>query len=342
MARAAEHLVARQRPRRGKPAAAAMPRDIEPMLATLGELPADQQNYNFEYKWDGIRALSYFDGRSLLIQSRNQLNITNRYPELSALAKAMGKRSVILDGEIVALDSNARPSFKLLQNRMHVNDDRAIARLVRSTPILYVLFDVLYVDGQSLIDVPYEERRDQLEELTVAGPAWQITPAHRGEGAAMLESARQNHLEGVVAKRLDSIYEPGRRSRAWIKIKITARQEFVIGGWIPESSGRARRVGAMLIGYYDCDGKLRYAGAIGTGLRAKDHEELVRMFGRHRTTSSPFDDAVPRKDAQFLKPDLVAEVEYRRWPDGGLVQQGSYKGLREDKPPREVVKESFM
>src|SRR5439155_19099597 len=231
------------------------------VLALLSaHLPADGQNWAFEYKWDGVRALAYHDGNSFTLESRNRLNITERYPELRALRESLGRRTVVLDGEIVALDEMDRPSFARLQRRMHVNDHAAIMRLMREVPILYVLFDVLYLDGRSLLDAPYSKRRALLEELTLAGPNWQVTPAHIDRGKAMLEAARENRLEGLVAKRLDSLYEPGRRSPMWLKVKIVQRQEFVIAGWTGESTGLADRIGTMLLGYYDCDGRLHYAG----------------------------------------------------------------------------------
>ncbi|MDB5356471.1 MAG: polymerase LigD, ligase domain protein [Phycisphaerales bacterium] len=316
-----------------------MPRNIAPMLATAGELPADVQAYNFEWKWDGMRALAYCQGEALRLFSRNRLDATTTFPELQFLSSALEGRSALLDGEIVALDDVGLPSFAKLQRRMHVADPRTAARLARAAPVLYVLFDVLYLDGRSLMNEPYSQRRRVLEELTLAGPHWQITSAHVGEGPAMLAAARQGGLEGVIAKRLDSIYVPGQRSTAWIKIKILRRQEFVVGGWIAEESGRAGRIGAMLLGYHDSDGKLRYAGRVGTGLVGPDHLMLIGLFEKHERPSSPFADKVPGRGIQFLNPKVVVEIEFRRWPDGGLVQQGAFKGVRFDKNPRQVVKE---
>ena len=322
-----------------------MPHDIAPMLALLAaDIPRDGTNWAFEYKWDGIRALTYAGKDFWTIQSRNRLDITHRYPELGALHEAIGDRSAVLDGEIVALDELDRPSFPRLQRRMHVNDPAAIARLVREVPILYVLFDVLYLDGRSLLDAPYTERREILEELTLAGPSWQVTPSHVDRGQVMLEAARQNSLEGVIAKKLDSTYEPGRRSPAWLKIKIVQRQEFVIAGWSGESTGLANRIGTLLLGYYDCHGKLHYAGHVGTGLVAADHPVLVGRFHKLARPTNPFVEKLPASRRggmriQYLEPKLVAEVEFRRWPAGGMVQQASFKGLRGDKPAKQVVKE---
>jgi bifunctional non-homologous end joining protein LigD len=313
------------------------------MLATpAAGLPVDSANYAFEYKWDGVRALCYSDGKAsggrFQLQSRNQLDISVRYPELQALARALGKRSAVLDGEIVSLDDVGRPSFAKLQRRMHLNHAAEIRRLSASEPIFYVLFDLLHLDGRSLLQEPYTVRRQMLEELTLLGSHWQVTPAHAGEGKSMLETATRTQLEGVVAKRLDSVYLPGRRSPGWLKIKVIQRQEFVIGGWIGERSGAADRIGALLVGTYDNAGKLRFAGKVGTGLSAADHLPLIRKLNKKPASKSPFADPTPR-GATFVEPVLVAEIEYRRWPAGGMVQHAAYKGLRQDKNARQVIRE---
>jgi bifunctional non-homologous end joining protein LigD len=315
-----------------------MPTSIAPMLALSGSIPAKQQDYAFEYKWDGVRAICYIQPKRFQLQSRNQLDITKRYPELHALADAFGKTSAILDGEIVSLDDDGRPSFAKLQRRMHLNVPSEIARLSVSEPVFYILFDVLYADGRSLLNEPYQIRRQKLEELTLTGANWQVTPSHEGDGDAMLENARATQMEGLVAKRLDSIYIPGQRSPSWIKLKIIHRQEFVIGGWVPERSGAANRIGALLIGYYDCNGKLRYVGKVGTGLSAEDHAPLLKRLSRHLSQTSPFADPVPR-NVRYCQPNVVAEIEYRRWPQSGMLQHAAYKGVRTDKPARQVVKE---
>jgi bifunctional non-homologous end joining protein LigD len=317
-----------------------MPNTIDPMLAVMGTLPKNQADYTFEYKWDGVRALGFFDGSGYRLKARSGNDITSRYPELRSLAEAIGKRSAIVDGEIVSFDDSGRPSFGRLQHRMHLNDAKSILRLSKSEPVFYVLFDVLYADGRSLLSEPQARRRTILEELTLVGSYWQVTPAHIGEGTAMLEAARTNQLEGLVAKRLDSLYQPGARSHDWIKIKIIQRQEFVVAGYIPERTGLSGRIGALLTGYYDCDGKLRYAGKVGTGLSAGDHEPLLRRLNAGKVQTSPFRDPVP-SGGIFTTTPVVAEIEYRRWPAGGLLQQAAFKGLRDDKSPRKVVRESI-
>src|SRR5688500_14203860 len=210
MARSASILSVRRRP------TAPMPARVEPMLATLtSRLPADVDNYSFEFKWDGIRALTYNVYARFSMRSRNQIQISQRYPELEALHDALDGRRAILDGEVVALDEVDRPSFTRLQQRMHV--DRPTPALRRAVPILYVIFDLLYLDGESLMNRPLALRREMLEELTLAGPSWRVSPAYVGEGKAMLATAEQSRLEGVVAKKLDSVYLPGKRTSDWLK-----------------------------------------------------------------------------------------------------------------------------
>jgi len=317
------------------------PLAIEPMLAVTGTLPDDPANWAFEYKWDGVRCMSMWDGRELRLLSRNHRVITQRYPELSWFRSVLGKRPIIFDGEIIALDSAGRPSFGELQRRMHV--DHPTPELIRRTPIWYVVFDVLYSRSRLLVNRPYTERREILESTLVAGDYWHISPSHVGDGKAMLESARKNRMEGVVAKLLSSPYLPGRRSPAWRKIKVVFGQEFVIGGWIPEKGDRLDRVGALLLGYYHRGAGgtnvLRYAGRVGTGFDAATHAMLVSSLAPLTSAENSFIDPFPRAGVIFVKPALVAEVEYRRWPENGLIQQASFKGLRDDKPARKVVKE---
>jgi bifunctional non-homologous end joining protein LigD len=324
--------------------ATVMPSLIEPMLATSGELPANPANYAFEYKWDGVRALCFHNGAArrgsaTVLRSRNLLDITARYPELTGLYAALGKHQAILDGEIIALDEQGRPSFGQLQQRMHVSNLHALPRLMRQVPVWYVLFDLLHLDGRSLVNESYATRRRLLEGLKLKGAHWHLTPSILGEGAAMLRSARENHLEGIVAKTVGGVYEPGRRSASWIKIKIVQRQEFVIGGWIPEGGANHHRIGALLLGCYDEDRRLHFAGSVGTGFKAADHAALTMALQALARPHSPFASRVPKAGAVFVQPKLVAEVEYRRWPASGQVQQASYKGLREDKPARAVVRE---
>jgi len=318
--------------------AGAFPSSVVPMMAQLSDLPSDPEKYSFEFKWDGVRAICFCEGSRTRLQSRNLLDITASYPELHSIAKAIGKK-VILDGEIVALGDDGMPSFARLQNRMHVRNPQP--RLLESVPVYYMLFDVLYAAGRSTMPLPLSERREILESLTVKGPSWAISPAVVGEGRSMLQSAQATGMEGVVAKQLDSRYEPGRRSPAWRKIKVIFGQELVIGGWIPQEQ-LPSHIGSLLMGYYEGQGaqrRLRYAGRLGSGFSQAEHERLVGELSKIRRTTSPFGEAVPRRDVIFVEPRLVAEVEYRRWPEGGMIQQAAYKGLRWDKSATEIVKE---
>src|SRR4051812_44910371 len=221
-----------------------MPERVVPMLAQIGDLPADVEHYGFEIKWDGIRALVYSRPGRLRVETRNLADVTARWPEL----RELGGRSAVLDGEIVAFDESGRPNFERLQARMHLTGGATIPGRARDIPATYVIFDLLWLDGESLLDRPYTERRAALEELGLHGPAWQTPAHHPGDGAALLEATREQGLEGIVAKRLDSPYEPGRRSGAWVKIKHTRRQEPVVGGWLRGDRGRADRLGALLVG----------------------------------------------------------------------------------------------
>src|SRR5436190_3705353 len=332
MARASTQV----RPRRQ--AAAPMPQSIDPMLAVLSTLPSNPKPYSFEFKWDGVRAITYFDGRNLKMESRNLLDITPRYPEVHALTKELEKRRVILDGEIVALDKEGRPSFPLLQQRMHVRDAGAVRMLMKSVPVYYMIFDVLYLDDQVTMPLPFNKRRELLEGLLLSGESWRTSPAIEGEGQSMYDTAVAHAMEGIVAKKLDSAYEPGRRSPNWLKIKIVQSQELVVGGWCAEKGDNRQRIGCLLLGYYE-NGKLRYAGSVGTGYTDAIHRQLTEKLAKIGRSTSPFADKVPKPKPIYVDPKLVVEVDYRRWPPGGMVQQASYKGLRMDKKASQVVKE---
>jgi bifunctional non-homologous end joining protein LigD len=316
-----------------------MPERIVPMLADAGRLPADESRYSFEVKWDGVRAIAYCKPGRIRLESRNLNEITDAYPEVRGILLDLGMREAVLDGEIVAFDDAGKPSFERLQSRMHVTSPSAVKRLSKSTPVVYAIFDLLYLDGETLMALPYEQRRERLESLGLGGPAWRVPAVQRGAGARLLAATQQQGLEGVVAKRLDSRYEPGRRTGAWIKIKHVRRQELVIGGWLPGEGRRTDRVGALLMGYYK-DGALRYAGRVGTGFTERTLTELARMLKPLRASANPFHDPpkLPR-NAEFVRAELVAEVEFREWTGEGVMRAPSFKGLRDDKPAAAVVRE---
>jgi bifunctional non-homologous end joining protein LigD len=320
-----------------------MPERIVPMMArSQADLPPDQARWSFEVKWDGVRAIAYAQPGRLRLESRNLNEITDAYPEVRGLIEDLGMREAVLDGEIVTFDEQGRPSFELLQRRMHVTSPAAVRRLRASQPVVYAIFDLLFLDGRSLTELPYSERRARLEALELGGAAWRIPTAHVGEGAALLEATAAQGLEGIVAKRLDSAYEPGRRSGAWLKIKHTRRQELVIGGWVPGEGRRTKRIGALLMGYHR-EGEFVYAGRVGTGFTERSLSELQTRLEQYRRAWSPFAGRPPLpRQAVFVEPCLVAEIEFREWTTEGVMRAPSFKGLREDKAPREVVLEAGL
>jgi bifunctional non-homologous end joining protein LigD len=320
-----------------------MPKKLKPMLATLSSrLPLDEDAWAFEIKWDGVRAIAYSEAGTLRLESRTLREITSHYPELRALGRELGSADAVLDGEIVAFDDAGRPSFERLQGRMNLASEGAIRRRMADCPVTYLIFDLLYLDGRSLLDLPYAERREQLEALELDGPSWQTPSNHRGEGKALLRLTEERGLEGLVAKRLDSRYLPGRRSRAWLKVKHTRSQELVIGGWLPGKGGREGTIGALLVGYHteDDEGqRLRYAGRVGSGFTEAELERLAGQLEPLETRKSPFEGRPPPKQAVFVEPRLVAEVAFREWTAAQTLRAPVYKGLRTDKDPAEVVLE---
>jgi len=320
------------------PGRTAPPDKLRPMLATLVKSAPRGDRWAWELKWDGIRALGYVDGGRLRLVTRNGNDVTRRYPELRRLGETFGTRDVVLDGEIVAFDDESRPNFELLQHRMHVDNESTIRRLVGTVPVTYVLFDILWLDGRSTMELPYSERRALLRGLELNGPSWQTPPHEEGDGAATREISQRFGLEGVVAKRLDSRYEPGRRSPAWAKFKNQRRQEFVVGGWQPGEKGRTGSIGSLLLGYYD-DGELHYAGKAGSGLSGPVIAELERRFAESEISASPFASGRLPKGARFVEPDLVAEVRFTEWTTAGNIRHPTFLGLRADKDPRDVVRE---
>ena len=322
------------------PAREPLPKDIVPMLARPGPLPRDEQHWAYEIKWDGVRAIAYVTPGELRLQSRNLRDVTRSYPELRALARELGSRSAVLDGEIVALDDQGRPSFARLQERMHVESESSARRRAEHTPVIYMIFDLLYFDGRSLMHEPYSQRRLRLDELGLSGSSWQTPATHHGDGTALLSATAEQGLEGLVAKRLESPYEPGRRSGAWLKVKNTRSRELVIGGWVGGAGRRRGRLGALLLGHYDPEGRLIYAGRVGTGFSERTLKELGRQLAALARSDSPFaaHRLLPR-DAHYVEPRLVAEVEFSEWTAEGQLRHPSFKGLRDDKDAREVVRE---
>src|SRR4051794_7695096 len=299
-----------------------------------GELPADEAGWAFGIKGDGVRAMAYVDGGRLRLESRNGRDITPRYPELRELGRALGSRDAVLDGEVVAFDGG-RPSFQKLQGRMHLASEHAVRRLAASDPVVYMIFDVVFLDGHSLMERSYEERRAVLAEIGLAGPTWQTPAHHVGDGAALLELSRAQGLEGIVAKRLDCPYIPGRRSPGWVKVKNVRRADVVIGGWLPGEGGRSGRLGALVVGFFH-DGELRYAGRVGTGYTEAELARLGGILKPLARDTSPFSGRQPPKATRFVEPELVCLVEYNEITQAGTLRQPSYKGLRDDIAPGDV------
>lgn len=318
-----------------------LPERIRPMLATAGDLPRDDAAYGHELKWDGVRAVVYVQPSGVSAYTRNDREVSGSYPELGGLAAALAGRSAILDGEIVAFDAGGRPSFGILQARMHVTKPAQVARLQVSVPVSYLAFDLLHLDGRSTLRLPYAERRQLLEGLELTGPSWQVPAYFAGGGADLLAASFERGLEGVVAKRLDSAYFPGRRSEAWIKVKNIRSQEVVIGGWKPGEGRRADTLGSLLLGVQGAPGLL-YAGHVGTGFDQATLRDLRGRLGRLERASSPFADVVPRehaRDVRWVEPELVAEVAFGEWTRDGRLRHPSYRRLRPDRSPAEVIRE---
>jgi bifunctional non-homologous end joining protein LigD len=316
-----------------------MPKKIVPMLASSGSLPREEGGWAYEIKWDGVRAIAYSSPGELRLESRNLIDITHKYPELSRPGRALGSHSAVLDGEIVAFDAEGRPSFSILQQRMQLSSEAQARKQMKATPVTYLVFDLLWLDGHSLMELPYGERRERLETLGLGGESLQVPEHVVGHGEALLQASVEQHLEGIVAKQLDAPYQPGRRAKSWVKIKTVGRQELVVGGWMPGKGKRSESIGALLLGVYE-HGSLRFAGRVGSGFSDAELERLSGLLAPLRRTSSPFKaGAKPPRGAIFCEPRLVAEVEFTEWTSDGSLRHPVYKGLREDKKAEEVVRE---
>ena len=318
----------------------AMPVAVEPMKASLAaDLPANQKEFGFEFKWDGIRATLYSEGGRIKLLSRSQEDITRRYPELRGLGAVLGAREAVLDGEVIAVDQQGRPSFERLQERMGLTKEAEVRRKMRQVPVAYMIFDLLYLDGHSTMGLTYRERRRMVEGLGLKGRYWQTPKSVEGEGEAMRDTSRSAQLEGIMAKRLDSTYQPGRRSANWLKVKNWRGQELVIGGWLPGAGARDGRIGALLVGYHD-QGRLVYAGKVGTGFTEKLLGRLAALLEPLRRPDSPFEAGIKAPTAAiYVEPRLIGEFRFAEWTRTGQLRHPAFKGLREDKDPRSVVRE---
>jgi bifunctional non-homologous end joining protein LigD len=321
-----------------------LPRTLVPMKATSGDLPVGD-DWTYEVKWDGMRALCFVDDGRLRVQSYNERDVTVSWPELTGLPASLPATTALLDGELVATDGEGRPSFGLLQQRMHVADPAEALRRAAEVPVAYVAFDLLHLDGHDLMGLALTDRRRLLEQVVEPAPRWRTSPMH-DDGPALLAAATEQGLEGVVAKRLDSRYEPGKRTRTWLKVKVRHRQEMVVGGWLPGEGNRTGRIGALLVGYHERpgDGPLTFAGRVGTGFKDAELQRLGGLFDGLATDDCPFDPAPPRAEIlrgpRWLRPELVAELEFGEWTGDGRLRHPSYLGLRDDKAPEDVTRDA--
>jgi bifunctional non-homologous end joining protein LigD len=319
------------------------PAGLRPMLATPGPLPSDDAGWAYELKWDGLRALAFLTDGAVRLTSRTGRDITQTYPELGRAPSLTGSREAVLDGEIVAFSGGSWPDFEALQQRMNIGSAAQAALLAAQIPVSFLAFDLLWLDGRPLLELPYRRRREQLDGLGLQGGRWQVPPSFADESGADIQAVSvQQGLEGVMAKRVASRYEPGRRSAAWRKIKNLFRQEVVVGGWKPGEGGRAGWIGSLLVGVH-ADGDLVYCGHVGTGFTQQTLRMLRARLAALGRDTSPFAGQIPAEDARFarwVEPVLVAEVAFAGWTRSGRLRAPAYKGLRDDKDAAEVVRET--
>lgn len=312
---------------------------IAPMLATPGSLPPAPQDarWAYETKQDGQRVVLYLPGDGRIeLRARSGQIVTGAYPELSPLGAALGDTPAVLDGEVVVLDEQGRGDFQLLQSRMGLAHSPALAagRAAR-TPAHLVLFDVMHLAGESLTGLSYVRRRARLEELELSGPHWSTPAALVGHGERALTATRENGLEGLVCKRLDSVYEPGVRSRAWIKLRHLRVVDVIVGGWLPGRGRLTGLPGAVLVGQWDGAGRLRYVGSVGTGWSEAERRELAELMAAGASRACPFV-PVPRvAGARWVVPGVVGEVRYGERTRAGMLRQPAWLRLRPDLTPEE-------
>ncbi|HEX4135992.1 MAG TPA: DNA ligase D [Bryobacteraceae bacterium] len=314
---------------------APIPGFFEPMGATLADQLPKGPDWIFEVKWDGVRGLTFIDNESLSIYTRNNNRCERQYPELHVIPHYIEAEQAVLDGEIVVLDSKGISHFELIQPRIHTQDANAIAKMGQKNPVHLYVFDLLYLDGFDLRRVPLIERKRLLQKIMKPFPLLRVSDHFENAGEDLLEAARQSGLEGLIAKSTKSVYE-SRRSRNWLKLKVTSEQEFVIAGYTP---GEREHFGSLALGYYE-GGKLHYAGNVGTGFNARSHAELWTLLEPLKTTKMPF--AAPDKFLKgtlWVKPKLVAQIKFANWTGDKKLRAPVYLGLRDDKPAADVSRE---
>ena len=319
-----------------------MPTEIHPMLATSIEKPFDGSEWLFEIKWDGYRAVAFIENGKVRLVSRNQNDLTHRYPELKDLPQFVKAKNAILDGEVVALDEQGRASFSLMQQRTGFRPGGRRAATNADVPVLYYAFDLLYLDGYDWRRVPLEERKKKLASLLVAGDALRYSDHYEREGKALFEVAREKALEGVLAKKRDSVYQE-HRSSEWLKIKIRHRLDCVIGGYTQPEGSRAH-FGSVVLGLYDKQGRLIHVGQAGSGFNQQSLGQISKMLTKREIKQKPFYGEVEAlRKVTWVRPELVAEIEYAEWTEGAAgsgipkLRAPVFLGLREDKDPKECT-----
>ena len=330
--------VARSAKDRGPAASRAVkPGFVPPMLATLVAAPFDDPDWLFEVKWDGFRVEAIVDDGQVRLWTRGEQDASRYFGAFLEPPTWISARSAIVDGEVIALDDHGEPDFALLQARIKgrggIGGD--------GTPFVYEVFDLLFLDGRSLLDEPLLERRRSLADVLRVDPRVRLSEHIERDGIAFFEAARTRRLEGIMAKDSRSTYLPGRRSMAWQKVKIRPEQELVVGGWA-RGVGSAVDLGALLVGVYE-DGALRYAGKVGAGFTAGNRAELLAAIAPLAADDPPFAAPPPRaaaRNALWLRPELVIRAEFAGWTGDGLVRQAAFKGFDLGKDPRAVRRES--
>jgi bifunctional non-homologous end joining protein LigD len=333
------------------PAKRPMPTSIHPMLATAIEEPFDGEDWLFEIKWDGYRAIAFIQNGKVRLVSRNQNELTHRYSELKDLPRFVKAKTAILDGEVVALDDQGRPSFSLMQQRTGFRPGGKRGPDNADVPILYFTFDLLYLDGYDWRKVPLQERKKKLAGITIPEGCLRFSDHYEREGKVLFEVAQEKGLEGILAKKRDSIYQE-RRSSDWLKIKITHQVECVIGGYTEPEGSRAH-FGSIVLGLYDKQGRLFHVGQAGSGFNQRSLEEIWQRLKKRETKQNPFYGEVEAlRKVYWVKPELVAEIEYGEWTagegsgkiagTGPKLRAPVFQGLRDDKAPKECLLEEAL
>jgi len=316
----------------------ARPPRLLPMLAGGNGIPPNPSAYQLEPKLDGVRVIAIVRPEGVVLTNRKGGEITSHYPEVAGLADALAPHSAVLDGEVVTFNEKGQTSFQRLQRRMHVLQPGP--RLLADTPVVFAAFDLLWLDGELLVDRPQRERRRLLDGLAIKGRAWQTAPVLDATPEELLEACREAGLEGFMAKRADAPYQPGRRSSAWWKVKCGRRREFVVGGWSTGSGSRQESIGSLALGVYDSadeEGqRLFYVGQAGSGLNDEMIRQLQKLFAQIAVPDPPFVNQPPLK-LHYVRPMLVVEIAYTEVTEGGTLRQPSIKGLRTDVIAGEVT-----